>query len=307
MELASLFLLVLLPPADATGDTAAAVATSLRRELGDVSMALAPDTVVTPAMWQGEKAPMRATFVVRVSWKEKDTASIEMLSASSSPAVKGFRGTRDLTFAQEDSRGERGRAIGLVVAELLRESPGSALVPLPVAVVPAAGAGTGSPSHLALGGMFAAERVRSGGWAMGPRLTYDFGLGEALRLQASGNTLLSSTDQYVDIGLGVGIFWDFLRSERGRHALGVGLTLDALRESTTGSGEYSRGSSKWNAALGGSLGGRLTVWRTLRVTGELSLRAMSAAMEVSTGDDVVRKYSLSRWRPALAVGLAYAF
>jgi hypothetical protein len=306
MELASLFLLVLLPPADATGETATAVTTSLRRELGDVALALAPDSMVTPAMWQGERAPMRATFVVRVVWQEKDKANIELLSASSSPAVKGFRGNRVLDFAPEDSKGERGRAIGLVVAELLRESPASALVPAPAGVVQAAG--SGSVPRVAVGGMLAFERVRAGTWAMGPKLTYDFGLGEApLRLQASGTALFSSADQYTDIGVGVGIFWDFLLSERGRHALGIGLGLDGLRESATGSGDNAAATSKWNLAAGVGLGARVTVWRGLRVTGNFVMRATSGTMNLTTGEDSNRRqYSFSRWRPGFALGLAYA-
>jgi hypothetical protein len=307
MELASLFLLILLPPADATGETATAVTSSLRRELGDVALALAPDSMVTPAMWQGEKAPMRATFVVRVVWQEKDKASIELLSASSSPAVKGFRGSRDLAFAAEDSKGERGRAIGLVVAELLRESPASALVPASAGAVRAAGADSGPPSHVAVGGMLASERVRAGTWAMGPKLTYDFGLSEALRLQVSGTALFSSADQYNDIGGGVGIFWDFLHSERGRHALGIGLGLDGLRESASGSGDYAKGASGWSVAAGAGLGGRVTVWRNLRVTGDFVLRATSRTMTLTVGDESYpRQYSFSRWRPGFALGLAYA-
>ena len=305
MELASLFLLVLLPPADATGETATAVTTSLRHELGEVALALAPDSMVTPAMWQGEKAPMRATFVVRVVWQEKDKASIELLAASSSPAVKGFRGNRVLAFAPEDSKGEHGRAIGLVVAELLRESPASALVPAPAGADQTAG--SGSASRIAVGGMIAFERVRAGTWAMGPKLTYDFGLSEALRLQASGTALFSSTDQYNDIGVGVGIFWDFLISERGRHALGIGLGLDGLRESATGSGDNAAAPSKWNLAAGVGLGGRATVWRNLRVTGDFVLRATSGTMSLTTGEDSTRRqYAFSRWRPGFALGLAYA-
>jgi len=308
MELASLFLLVLLPPADATGETATAVTASLRHELGDVTMAIAPDTMVTPAMWQGEKAPMRATFVVRMVWKTKDKASVEILSVSSSPVVKGGRGTRVLDFASQDSKGERGRAIGLVVAELLRESPASALVPARTAVVASSDSGSGSPSHIALGGMFALERVRAGSWAMGPKLIYDFGLGKALRLQAAGSALFNSADDYAGIGVDAGIFWDFLLSERGQHALGIGLCIGALRESATSSGDNARGTSNWSLTGGAVLGGRVTVWRNLRVIGDFSLRGTSATMSLTVGDDNPsrRQYSFSRLRPAFGVGLAYA-
>jgi hypothetical protein len=304
MELTTLFLLVLLPPADATGDTASAVTASLRRELGDVAMAIAPDTLVTPAMWQGEKAQMHARFIVHLVWKDKDRAGIEVFAPTSIKDTQGFRRSRELAFSPQDSKAERGRAIGLVVAELLRESPASSLIP--AAAVDGATA-AGSPSHLVLGGMFATERVRAGNWAMGPELTYDFGLSEAFRLQASGTALFGSADQYTGMGADVGIFWDFLSSERGRHALGFGIEVGVLRESGT-VGESDNATFKWNFVLGPSLGGRLTVWRSLRIVGELDLRVSSEQMTLSgeQGDNKKITQTYSRWRPVFALGLEIA-
>jgi hypothetical protein len=309
MELASLILLILLPPADATGDTAAAVEASLHHQLGDVAIAIAPDTLVTPAMWQGEKSPMRARFVAHVVWTQKNRASIELTSFVANTKGKPVRTTRELPFADQDSNTERGRAIGLVLAELLRESPPSAWAgtagPVP------AGAAEEKPSHLALGAMFATERVQSGNWAVGPELTYDFGLSDAFRVQASGDTLLSSINQYNEIGLGLGAGWDFLRSSRGRHALGVGLEVDAFHESATFGSEHPHSISAWNVALGAALGGHVTVWRTLRLVGEVDLRATlrPETLPVTTIDDNVTTtvtYTLSRWRPAFALGLELA-
>jgi hypothetical protein len=307
MELASLFLLVLLPPADATGDTAAAVTESLRSQLGDIAMAIAPDTLVTPAMWRGEKAPMRARFMVHLIWKEKDTASVEIFSQTSAAGADGLPKPRELVFDAKDSKSERGRAIGLVVAELLRESPASALATANLAAHKAA-TEPGSPSRVVLGGMFAIERVRAGNWAIGPELTYDFGLTETVRLQASGTALFGSADQYTGIGGDVGVFWDFLCSERGRHALGIGLELGARRESATwASSDNSRSVSKWSFAVSPSLGGRLTVWRTLRIVGEVDLRATSETMSLIIGEDQGRTtHSFSRWRPVFALGLEFA-
>ena len=300
MELATLFLLVLLPPADATGDTAAAVTASLRHELGDVAMAIAPDTLVTPAMWQGEKAQMHARFIVHLVWKDTDKASIEVFAPTSAKDTVGFRLTRELSFAPQDSKSERGRAIGLVVAELLRESPATTLA----AAVP--GSTSGSPSRLVLGGMFAVERVRTGNWAMGPELTYDFGLTEAVRLRGSGTALFGSADQYGGIGADIGIFWDLIRSGRGRHALGIGLDVGVLRESATAASDYSQGVSQWSLAFGPSLGGRLTFWRGLRIVSEVDLRATSGAMRVTLGDDKKVTHTFSRWRPVFALGLEIA-
>ncbi len=305
MELASLFLLVLLPPADATGDTATAIAASLRHELGDVALAIAPDTMVTPDMWQGDRAPMRARFVVHVAWKESDRASIEVVAPSSMKDAKGFKRTRELAFAPQDSKAERGRAMGLVVAELLRESPPSALV-APAPAVDAVAAESRAPPRVMLGGMFSVERVHAGNWAMGPDLTYAFRLAPAVRLQTSGRALFGSSDQYTGIGAGAGIYWDFLGSELGRHAVGIGLDVGVLHESAA-AGDNSQGASMWNLALAAGLAGRLTVWRRLRVIGEIGLRATWGAMRVGDFDDPYQPhYSLSRWRPDFALGLEIA-
>jgi hypothetical protein len=304
MPIASLFLLVLLPPADATGDVAVAFEASLRHELGDVSVALAPDTLVTPAMWQGEHAQMHARFVAHIVWEEKDRAIIELVSLASTPAKPGVRTTRKLLFAPQDSRSERGRSIGLVVAELLRESPPSTWMgpPLSLASPPA-----DRLSQVAIGGLFAMERIRSGNWAMGPELTYGFGLVGGLRLEASGRALFGSLDQYTEVGGGVGVAWSFLGSEHAPHALGIGIEGDGFRESLAGASDNGSNASQWNAALGAGVSGRLTAWRWLRLTGRFDMRATASGMTLTVGEDANRTtYSVSRWRPAVALGLELA-
>ena len=150
MELVGLFLLVLMPPADATGETAEALTVSIHAELGDVTMVLAPDTLVTPAMWQGENASMRARFVAHVIWKDKNNITVDVVSNGDAGSRAQFHESRSLAFAAEDSKTERGRAMALVLAELLRESPAAALI---VAHPP--GAVEASASRLALAGLFA--------------------------------------------------------------------------------------------------------------------------------------------------------
>jgi hypothetical protein len=166
--------------------------------------------------------------------------------------------------------------------------------------------------------MFAAKRVRVGQWAVGPALIYDFGLSNALRLQASGEALFESADQYTGIGAEVGVFWDFLHSERGGHALGIGLAVGGLHDSATVAlgQDNARSASKWNLALGPSLCGRWTVWRMLRIVGELDVRATSGTFSLTSGDgdsgyggdsgDKKTQLTLSRWRPAFALGLEMA-
>ena len=69
----------------------------------------------------------------------------------------------------------------------------------------------------------------------------------------------------------------------------------------------SRGAFKWNLALGANISGRMTVWRNLRVIGELDLRATSGIVSMTVGEEHSRtQYSFSRWRPVFALGLELA-
>jgi hypothetical protein len=304
MDAAPLFLLLLLPPADTTGDTAAGIQASLHRELGDVAVAVAPDTLVTPAMWRGEKAQLRARFVARVGWTTKHQASIELLAEASAKGEAPQ--TRVLAFAPQDGKSERGRAIGLVLAELLRESPASAFATSPSGHA-AAKAESTMPLRLAPAALFATQRVTTGNWAMGPELRNGFGLGQAWWLQASGWALFGSGDAYSSMGLGLAVRWDALRTGDGRYALGIGLGGDFFHESAEAQGEDSNSSSMWNFAAVGSLAGRVALWRWLRLVGEFDIRGAARTISLSVGDDEDRRtYGYSHWRLGFAVGLELA-
>jgi hypothetical protein len=302
MELTGLFLLLLLPPSDATGETATAVETSLRRELGDVAMAIAPDTLVTPAMLQGEKPPFRARFVAHLTWTRVDRATIELVANSQGDADHGYRAARELRFSPEDRKSERGRSIGLVVAGLLREIPAAALALKPSPPVePAAAAGH---PDVAIGGMFAVERPRAGTWPTGPALYFDLPLGGPLRLRTTADVLVG--EGFLDIGTAADVRWRFLRSAGDRHGLASGLGILVLRESISVPGDHGGSTSGWNLGLAANLSAHATIWKSLRVVGQAELRALARAMSLTYGDDVPVTTRFSRWRPLFGLGLEYA-
>jgi hypothetical protein len=316
MEATTLFLLLLLPPADTAGDTAAAIQASLRHELGEVSMVIAPDTLVTPSMWQGEKAPMRARFVVRVVRKEPDRVKVDLL-AGADAASKTTETSRDLTFVPEDGNSERGRAVGLVIAELLRSSPTSAWAD-------GHGPPMATPSRVELGGMFATERAAPGVWAYGAALTYGFGLSDAFQVRAAALALFGSHDQYKDMGITVGANWDFLRLAANRYAIGVDLSAGYAYESATisfgagghevDSGGTTASPSQSNFVVGACLRARATIWRSLRFVAEGGLRLLSGRLAGPTtlqGEEgriiqVPSPLSYSHWRPTMWAGLELA-
>lgn len=314
MEATALFLLLLLPPADTAGEMAAGVQKSLHHELGEVSMVIAPETLVTPSMWQAENAPMRARFVVRLTRKAPDVLTIELVAGADSVA-QAYRGARDLSFAPEDSKAEQGRAIGLVIAELLRSSPTSVWAQGQARPVAAAA----SPSRLELGAMFSAERPAAGVSAYGPSLTYGLGLSDAFELRAAASALFGPSDQYKQLGVVAGAHWNFLHLAERRFALGVGLFGGYVYESASlvlGRGEYAGAANptQSSALLGTALRGRMTLWRSLRLVAEAGVRLLSGRLtgpSTYSGDDhreirIAAPFGYSRWRPGFGLGLELA-
>jgi hypothetical protein len=306
MEPAALLLLILLPPQDATGNLAVGIKTSLHGELGEVAMAVVPDSLVTPAMWQGENAHMRARFVARVVWEQEDRARVELLAFPGRAAGTEAPHLRRLAFTQRDSDSERGRTLGLVIAEMMREAPSSAWIDSARATTPVMAPAVSS--HLALGAMFTAQHVASGMWALGPGATYAYAFGKAIWLQGTAAALLASSYNYIQVVLGVGASWRFLRWDDGRHAIGVGLRLDLMRESVSVASENGSPAPEWNVAIVSNLRAHATVWRSLRVVAQADLGVMPSSMSFTYGGDASRaSAAFSRWRPALSVGLESGF
>jgi hypothetical protein len=83
---------------------------------------------------------------------------------------------------------------------------------------------------------------------------------------------------------------------------------DVIHESAALSADNATSGSDWHVALGAGLGGRLTVWRSLRLIGEFDVRAASGGMVLTAKDDtrVTGATSFSRWRPAFALGIELA-
>ncbi len=302
MELAPLFLLLLLPPADATGDMADALQSSLRSELGDVSMALAPDRLVTPAMLEGDNPAYRARFVAHVTWSGKDKASIELQVRREARVAASYRASRVMSFEPRDRKAERGRAIGLVIAGLLRDSP-----PAAVGTALASPAAASEPVQrgLALGAVCAVQRARPGTWLAGPVFSFAAPLTDVLGLQVSTGVLAS--DDTWQLPLAVEARWRFLRSHDDRRALALGLGAIVLRETSTLSLDDSENVSLWNVGAVASLSGYVTLGRSLRMLAQVESQALARGMKVRYGEEAVRSMAFSRWRPGFALGLAYAF
>jgi hypothetical protein len=240
-------------------------------------------------------------------WRNKDQATVTLL-AGADAVSKTHRGSRDLDFAPEDSKSERGRAIGLVIAELLRSSPAwawSRSAKGDAAVQP----GVGEPLYADAGAAFASERAMSGEWASGPALAFGLNLSEAFQLRAEGAFLIGSRNQYREAGLRVGANWDFLRLASHRFALGVCLLAGFSHESLTIAGDDGKSTAptQWNGTVGASLRARVALWRSLGLVAEGGIRAQSGNMSGTFGDDDHKsKYDYSRWRPGFALGLDLA-
>jgi hypothetical protein len=301
MELAPLFLLLLLPPADATGEMASAVEASLRSELGDVAMALVPDRLVTPAMLEGDNPPYRARFVARVTWSDRDKASIEVQSGRESKTATPYRASRVVTFSRGDRKAQRGRALGLVIAGLLRDSPpsvfGTAARPAPLPEPTRQGA--------SLGALLSVQRSKTGTWPVGPAFFVAWPLLDTLDLRISAGVL--AAQNYWQLPMTIAGTWRFLRSRDERQGVAIGLGAVLLRESgSQGSDDDDAGQvSMWNVGGVSSLSGHVTLGRSLRLLAQVELQALARRMTVRCVEDCIRDTAFSRWRPAFGLGLAY--
>jgi hypothetical protein len=137
MELGSLLLLILLPPADAASDLASEVQAALDQDLGQVVIAVVSDEKGRQSTWRDRGGDFKSRFVSRLVWKNSQTATVDLYRGQSKAAPSDLVRTRDLNFSRSDSSRDRGRAIGLVLVQLMQELPRVVVENTPVAVAPA--------------------------------------------------------------------------------------------------------------------------------------------------------------------------
>lgn len=309
MEFAKLLLLILLPSADAGTDMTAAIQAALYQDLGQVAIAVAPDTPSSRKSWQNPQGAFKARYVARFDWVAKRKARIELWRGDQVGKAKNRIGMREVSFAATDATAEQGRAIGLVIVQLMRELPDSDLFPPAPAAVAAAPVPPPAPPANFFVGRFNVEHARSGGWTYGPEVLALIRLSP--RLCAQGNVFvgMDGDEGYTEVGFGAGVAYFPLQSTDLRHGLGVGLRLGAFREWVR-EGEEDEVSTKihWAPTVAGEVTGYVGIWRSLQAHAAMGLRGSTGELSFTVGEDSSRRtYTYGSWRPAFSVGLGFAF
>lgn len=304
MELGSLLLLILLPPADAASDLAAEVQAMLYRDLGQVAIAVVSDQGNVQATWQDRGGHFKSRFVSRLVWKNPRIATVNLYGGPSKAAPSDLVKTRDVSFGRGDSSRERGRAIGLVLVQLLGEMPGAVGAKPPVETAPAAAAPAAAPvaapvvphRNAFVVDMYT-EHVSAENWGLGPEITVSHTLIPALQVRGFGLALFGSQDAYTEFGAGAGVTWLFWRQVEGQRGLGLEGDVGLCRGTITTSGDDGGSHGNVSGSFRAAATSYVHVSDSLFVGASLGLRALTSSLSYSFGDDhkTYRSHPLLRW------------
>ena len=278
-----LLLLILLPPTDAASDLAGAVQAALYRDLGQVAIAVVSDENSSQLTWQDRDGRFKTRFVSRLVWKNPRMATVNVYGGPSKATPSDLVKTRDVGFSRGDSSRERGRAIGLVLVQLLRELPGAIDEKKPVEAAPAIAPISPHPNAFIVD-MYT-EHVSTDNWGLGPQLTIGHNLIPALRVRGFGLAIFGSQDSYSEFGAGAGVTWLFWRQAAGQRGLGLEGDAGICRGTVTTPGEGGGSHGNVSGSFRAAATGYVHVSGSLFVGASLGLRALTSSLSYSFGDD----------------------
>ena len=308
MELGSLLLLILLPPADVASDLAGAVQAALYADLGQVTIAVVSDESRAQSTWQDRSGHFKSRFVSRVVWRNSRTATVNVYSGQSKAAPGDLVKTRDVSFSRGDSSRDRGSAIGLVLVQLLREVPGA--IPgktdgkKPIEPVPAVAPVSPHPNTLLIN-MYT-EHVSTDNWGLGPELAVTHNLVPSLKVRGFGLALFGSQDSYTEFGAGAGVTWLFWRQSAGQRGLGLEGDAGLCRGTVTTSGDSGGSHTNVSGSFRAAATSYVSLSNSLFVGASLGIRALTSSLSYSFGDDnkTYVSHPLIRWYFSLGAGFS---
>jgi hypothetical protein len=299
-----LLLLILLPPADAASDLAGAVQAALYRDLGQVAIAVVPDENSAQSTWRDPRGRFGSRFVSRLVWKNPRLATVNVYGGQSKATANDLIKTRDVGFSRGDSSRERGRAIGLVLVQLLRELPGVADGKPPVEAAAAALPVSHHPNAFIVD-MYT-ERVSTENWGLGPELRVAHNFIPALQVRGYGLAIFGSQDAYSEFGAGAGVTWLLWRQAARQRALGLEGDAGICRGTVTAPGEGGGSHGNVSGSFRAAATGYVHVSGSLFVGASIGLRALTSSLSYSFGDDrkTYRSHPLLRGYFSLGAGFS---
>jgi hypothetical protein len=269
-----------------------------------VAIAVVPDEKSAQSTWRDRVGNFKSRFVSRLVWKNSRTATVNLYGGQSKADPNNLVKTRDINFSRSDSSRERGRAIGLVLVQLLRELPGVIEAKTPVEVAPVVAPVSSRPNAFVVD-MYS-EHVSAENWGLGPQLTVAHNFIPALRVRGFGLAIFGSQDSYTEFGAGAGATWLFWRQAAGQRALGLEGDLGICRGTVTAPGEGGGSHANVSGSFRAAATGYVHVSDSLFVGASLGLRGLTSSLSYSFGDDhkTYRSHPLLRWYFSLGAGFS---
>ena len=322
MNFPAIILLLLVPRSDVGGDVVNAMLATLmdsefHQHLVVQVDADRPGRLDVNAVSQGPQAP---NFAARMVWQDERRLSATLVVREVVSGSVPYRSiSRAVAFAPADAPHEKGRALGLVLASMLRSLSG---VPEASDESRANVAGNAPSNVIAEGAtqrhalrLLGAMLLVSGGeWAAGGELGYRLALWPRLGFRASvllrGGSVSGIQGHISTAGAGLGADAYLLHSPS--WTLAVTFDILAIRQGWTGTISSSDDSSgrqgntvHWNAIFRPGVEGQLRLLRWLSIVGMVGFE-VAASKESSTGEDTIVR-SPSQVYPLLMVGTGTAF
>lgn len=313
----AIVLLLLVPRSDVGGEVVnTALATLINGELQprlavqvDVDRPGQLDVKTVP---RGRQAP---NYAARMVWQDERRLSATLVVREVVSGSVPYRSiTRAVAFAPADAPSEKGRALGLVLASMLRSLVG---LPEPGESQSSAAGPAPSPAlaeRQAVRLLGALLLVSGSEWAAGGEVGYRLALSPHLGCRASAlvrsGRVSGIMGRVSTVGAGLGADAPLIRS----HSWTLAVTLDvlAVRQGWTGAISTSDDSSgrqgntvHWNAIFRPGVEGQLGLVRWLSIIGFVGFE-VAVSKESSTGDDTIVR-SPSQVYPLFMLGAGTAF
>jgi hypothetical protein len=313
MNSSAIILLLLVPKSDVGGEVVKGVMSTLTTVEFNERLAVQvdadrPGRLDAKAVSRAAHAP---NFAARVAWQDERRLSATLVVREVLPGSVPYHSmNRVVVFEPADSPREKGRALGLVLASMLRSLAG---VPEPAAesAVPPS---SEVPQRHAVRLLGALLLVSGGEWSAGGEVGYRLALSPHVGFRSAA--LLRSgrvsgiTGAVSTVGAGIGGDYVFIRSPS--WTVAMALDILAIRQGWIGQitaaddgGGKTGNTVHWNAIFRPSVEGQLRVSRWLSIVGVVGFE-VAASKESQKGEDSI-VHAPSQVYPLFMLGPATAF
>lgn len=316
MNSAAIILLLLVPRSDVGSDVVKGALSTLttvefNQRLTVQVDADRPGRLDVKAVSRGAHAP---NFAARMVWQDERRLSVTLVVREVvSESVPYHSMSRVVVFEPADAPREKGRALGLVLASMLRSLAG---IPEPGAesAVPPASETAAETQRHAVRLLGALLLVSGGEWSAGGEVGYRLALSphEGFRSAAllRNGRVSGITGGVSTVGAGIGGDYVFIHSPSWTAA--VALDILAIRQGWIGlisaaddGGGKTGPTVHWNALFRPSVEGQLRVSRWLSIVGVVGFE-VAASKESQRGEDTIVR-APSQVYPLFMLGPAAAF